>query len=83
MTTYSVTLSGSLAGSPFVPGGEIDIPDADAASNGVNVTAAAFGAAQQSGSQILCKFPDGSQRWCLIDAERSTFANPILVPVGP
>ena len=84
MTTYSVGLYGTLAGSSFVPAKQIEVPDADenTTPNSVAVTAAAFGGAMARGQQMLCKFPDGSQRWCLID-ERSTFANPILRPVSP
>ena len=35
-------------------------------------------AAMAVGKQILCQRPDGSQAWYTLDAERSTFANPIL-----
>ena len=82
-TTYSVGLTGQLAGSPFVPAKELDVPDADAANNCVAVSAAALGAAMKRGQQLLVKFPNGSQKWCTMDAERSTFANPLFLPVGP
>lgn len=34
--------------------------------------------AMQQGTQILCKNPDGSQSWYVLDAERSTPSIPVL-----
>lgn len=34
--------------------------------------------AMRYGQQILVQQPDGSQAWFTLDAERSTFANPVL-----
>jgi hypothetical protein len=69
----------------FAPAKQCEVPDADGAStpNSVAVSAVALGACMKRGSQILVKFPDGSQRWCTLDSERSTYANPVILPVGP
>ena len=83
MTTYSVGLYGSLAGQAFVPAKQAELPDADSSNTACAVTAGAMAGTMQTGAQVLAKMPDGSQRWCTIDPERSTFAKPVLLPVGP
>lgn len=35
--------------------------------------------AMATGAQILCKRPDGSQRWFTIDAERSLPGGPVVL----
>ena len=38
--------------------------------------------AMRNGTAILCKMPDGSERYCQIDAERSTPGGPVyLLPL--
>lgn len=40
--------------------------------------------AMAQGKQVLCLMPDGSQRYCTIDAERSIpGVRMVLLPVGP
>jgi hypothetical protein len=39
--------------------------------------------AMQTGKQILCLMPDGSQKFFTIDAERSQPGAMVLVAVGP
>lgn len=69
MATYSVGLTGAIAGTEFTAQ-TIDIPDTAARQGG-------FQNAMATGTQVLCKLPDGSQKWFVID-DRSTLANPIL-----
>jgi hypothetical protein len=86
VTTYSQSLTGINAGARYAAK-VLDVPDADAASNSLagNVN---FGFAQAGnmarGNQVLCKNPDGSQSWYVIDAERSVpGVSLIMRPVGP
>lgn len=81
VTTYSVGLYGQLAGGEFAPARQVEVPDADSTGSGCASNFAALQGTMQTGALVLTKMPDGSQRWCRFDAERSTFANPILVPV--
>lgn len=62
MATYSQSVFGIYAGSPFVAQ-VIEINDA-------NATVGAQQNALQTGTQILCKRPDGSTGYYTIDAER-------------
>lgn len=40
--------------------------------------------AMRDGTQFLCKMPDGSERMCVIDTERSIPGGAVYVlPVGP
>ena len=71
--TYSQSLTGINAGARYSTPSTVRIGDADAAGNALNALAD-VGAQQGSmsrGNQILCKNPDGSQSWYVIDAERS------------
>ncbi len=70
--TYSLAITGALVDNDFATS-NVDIPDTAA-------TAGGLAGAMASGTQVLCKFTDGSQAWCTFDP-RSTFANPILVRV--
>jgi hypothetical protein len=81
MATYSLSATGVVAGGFQLNTAKIyDIPDLS--SSGV-MTGVDEGRKQamRLGDPILVKQPDGSQRWMKLDAERSTGANPILVPV--
>jgi hypothetical protein len=75
--TYSQSITGLSAGSPFSVS-NIKIGDSACQTLGSEQQA------MRNGTQILCKFPDGSQRWCTIDVQRSIPGGPIyLLPVGP
>lgn len=40
--------------------------------------------AARLGTQVLCLMPDGSQRYCTVDAQRSIpGVSVVMVPVGP
>jgi hypothetical protein len=65
MTTYSLALTGAPAGQ-VAQVAMLKLPDnaglpGDAASS------------MQAGAPLLCQRPDGSQRYYVLDAERSTF----------
>ena len=71
--TYSQSLTGINAGARYSTPSTVRVGDSDAAGNALNALADA-GAQRGSmsrGNQILCKNPDGSQSWYVIDAERS------------
>lgn len=71
--TYSVAQKGQRADSvPAVQ--NVTLPDSSARAGGMAQAA-------QLGTQMLCKNPDGSKSWYVLDAERSTPANPVLRPV--
>ena len=72
--TYSQSITGINAGARYNTPASIRVGDLDAAGNALNSLAGAVGAQQGSmmrGNQILCKNPDGSQSYYVIDAERS------------
>jgi hypothetical protein len=75
--TYSQSVTGILAQTPFSIS-NIKIGDS---------ACQTLGSVQQTmrnGTQVLCQFPDGSKRWCTIDASRSRPGGPLfLLPVGP
>jgi hypothetical protein len=75
MATYSQSVFGIYAGSPFTAK-SIEINDAQA-------IAGAQANAMQTGTAFLCKRPDGSVGYFTLDSQRSTPANPVLIPVGP
>ena len=78
--TYSQSATiGLNAGSIFGPGGggrNWVLPDS-AGTNHLRMQA------MQTGKQILCLMPDGSQRYCVIDGTRSRGGTFVLVPVSP
>ena len=79
--TYSQSATiGLNAGSIFAPGtANRDWVLPDSIGN-----AGLQGQAAATGKQVLCLMPDGSQRYCTIDAERSVpGVRVVLVPVGP
>ena len=61
--TYSLASTGRRADEAGFAVNTVQIPDS-AGPTGHSYT-------QQTGAQILCKNPDGSQSWYTIDAERS------------
>ena len=73
MATYSLAATGQRADQQFAVStlkvGDTVGPD------GVHAQAACLN------TQILCKGPDGAQRYYTIDAERSTAANVVLKAV--
>lgn len=74
--TYSLATTGQRASSPFAVN-NVTLPDS-AGRSGSEAYAMRFG------SQVLCKGPDGMQRWYTIDASRSLPGGPIvLLAVGP
>jgi hypothetical protein len=69
--TYSLALLGAKADSlPFAVS-NVKVPDSSA-------SAGSFARAAQLGTPMLCLHPDGSLGYYVVDAERSTFANPVL-----
>lgn len=73
MATYSLAITGSLADSPWVTE-PYTLDDAFARPGDM-------ANAMQTGSQFLCKGPDGAQAWYTLDAERSTPDRPVLLKV--
>lgn len=68
--TYSLALLGAKSDS--VPQAQVvTVPDSSA-------RAGSFARAAMLGTPMLCLHPDGSKGYYAVDAERSTFANPIL-----
>jgi hypothetical protein len=83
--TYSQSLTGVNACARYTAK-VISVGDLDAAGNALNAIGDA--GAQQGvmtrGNQILCKGPDGAQKWYTIDAERSVpGVSLVMRPVGP
>jgi hypothetical protein len=79
--TYSLSATGYITG-PVLGQKSYSIPDLSR--SGIQTGVAGGQAnAMVIGDQMLVKQPDGSLRWMTLDAERSTAANPVLVPVGP
>lgn len=75
--TYSIGTTGLNANSPFTAQPLI-MDDAAAGRPGDQMLAMA------TNGQVLCKGPDGAQRYYTIDAERSRPGGPIyLLAVGP
>ncbi len=75
--TYSLAATGYNANSPFTAQ-PLTMDDAAAGRAGDQALAMATGA------QVLCKGPDGQQRYYTIDAERSRPGGPIyLLAAGP
>lgn len=69
--TYSVSLTAPHAKGPQVAK-VVTLPDSAAANGSLHK-------AMQTGSQILCKNPDGSQEYYTIDYERSRPGGPIYL----
>lgn len=77
--TYSLGLTGLRADTPFTTE-KLDISDSDAAGNALPPSGLP-NYSMRLGTQVLCKQPDGSQKWFTIDAERSTAAQIVLKAV--
>ena len=80
----------SLAKYGMVPGQstnlQYDIPDTslDAGTGAQSAsTRGAMQAVMSKGDQMLVKGPDGGLHWYKYDTERSSYANPVLIFVGP
>lgn len=72
--TYSLGVAGINAGSEFTPQ-VITIGDSQATAGGQAYNT-------RLGTQVLCKNPDGSKSWYMVDAERTQlYTAPILKPV--
>ena len=82
MTTYSLGITGYIAGNAVNASKILDVPDANIDGN-VCATPGGMQGTMQTGDLMLCKGPDGAQHWYKYDAERSTAANPVLLYVGP
>lgn len=75
--TYSLATTGYNANSPFTPQPLI-LDDLAAGRAGAQANAMA------NGTPVLCKGPDGAQRYYKIDSERSRPGGPLyLLAVGP
>lgn len=73
--TYSLAVTGQRADQEFAVAA-YKVGDTVGADGNHNL-------AQMLNKQILCKGPDGSQRYYTIDSTRSTPSNLVLLPVGP
>ena len=83
MTTYSLGVTGAVAGPPSVMIQNSDVPDTSANGN-VAATTGGLANCARLGDLLLVKGPDGAQHWYRLDAERTTNNNqPYLVYVGP
>jgi len=85
--SYSVATKGAIVG--YTPNNTtttrgVVIPDTASTNVGTQAIAVQGGmyGAMSTGAQFLAQMPDGSTRWCVFD-DRSTFANPLVRPVGP
>jgi hypothetical protein len=81
--TYSLGVTAINANSRYTPL-TLNVSDADSTGDVVSN----YGPSQQtnmrSGAQVLCKNPDGSQSYYVIDAERSVpGVSLVMRPVGP
>ena len=86
--TYSVAFLGRRADHTFPPTAitnsgttvgvqDMQLSDANALAGGVALAA-------QQGTQVLCKLPDGSQGYFVVDAERTTDpTKPVMRAVSP
>lgn len=73
--TYSLGITGARADNPAQIK-SVTISDANARDG-------SLAQAMQTGTAVLCKGPDGIERYYEIDAERSFPGTPVLVAVGP
>ena len=92
--TYSQSLTGSQLGGPFLPA-STPIPDTGLSGNVVATLNAnkvsplnggidpALRQAMWLNDYVLCKGPDGFQRYMVLDAELSRPGYPVLRPVTP
>lgn len=78
MTTYSVALKGVAADERIGVTAIQNIPDASQDGN-VCSTPGGFQNTCKTGDWMQIKTPDGQFRWGKYDAERSTFANPVIL----
>ena len=78
MATYSLASIGLLASDLYPTVGAVpQLPDSNATIGGQQN-------AMQTGTQLLMKMPDGSQKWATIDPTRWTPGQtPYVLPVGP
>src|SRR5262249_13269090 len=86
--TYSLAFLGYRADHVFPPTAitnsgttvgvqDLQLTDANGLAGGVQMAA-------RTGAQVLCKLPDGSQGYCVVDAERTTNpAKPVMKAVLP
>lgn len=74
--TYSLSITGYVGSNPVTISKLVTLADANA-QPGAQLNA------MQTGTQFLCKGPDGGQQAYYFDAERSTPSRPVLIPVGP
>lgn len=82
MTTYSLSVTGYIAGNAVTTSKLAQVPDANVSGN-ASATAGGQAGTMQTGDLVLVKGPDGGQHLYRFDAERSTPANPVLIFVGP
>jgi len=81
--TYSQSVTGINAGSRYTAK-TLEVGDTDITGTVVGTTAASQGETMQTGAQVLCENPDGSQSYYVIDAERSIpGVSLVMRPVGP
>lgn len=69
--TYSQSVTGINANARYSTPSVLRVGDADAAGNAACNSAGAEQGSCMRGNQVLCKNPDGSESWYVIDAERS------------
>lgn len=82
--TYSLATIGFDAGQVFPPALKpVSSQIAPLQISDVNALPGAQQNAMQTGTQVLCKLPDGSQAYYTFDAERSTPGYPVMKRVSP
>lgn len=74
--TYSLGTAGVSANTLFTATEPITLSDQQATPGGME-------AAMQTGTAFLCKNPDLSQTYYVLDAERSTPSKPVLIAQKP
>ena len=76
MATYSLAVTGILADQVTGTAKVTTLADTQAVAGGQQN-------AMAQGTAFLCKLADGSQQLCVLDAERSTPANPVIRHLYP
>jgi hypothetical protein len=69
--TYSLGVTGLNANNTRYNPATLQVSDADSTGDVIGTLAPSQGSTMRTGAQVLCKGPDGAQRWYTIDPVRS------------
>lgn len=69
--TFSQSVTGVNANARYNAPKTVQVGDVDIAGNDITTHARSLQGPMMRGNQILCKNPDGSQSWYVIDNERT------------